>query len=153
MKAAACACLMVTVLLNWPGAILADASDAKDVQKHADSLRGTWTCVSAIANGKPVPEAVRRALRLELGRHTYRTYRNKTRLFDGTYVIHAAGGSPQIDITSVDEENKDKTALGIYTLKGDTLKLCYAMPGQARPQKFESTSAGTSLTVWQRAKR
>ena len=128
-------------------------SEPKDSPEDKDSLRGTWSCVSAMTNGKPIPDAIRRALRLELGRHTYRTYRDKTRLFDGTYTIHAGHGLPQIDITSADEENKGKTAMGIYTLKGDRLKLCYAMPGQARPQQFESTSAGTSLIVWQRAKR
>jgi len=41
-----------------------------------------------------------------------------------------------IDITWTDGENKGKTYSGVFTLVGDTLKICYAREGKERPTGF-----------------
>lgn len=38
------------------------------------------------------------------------------------------------------------TTLGIYELRGDTLVLCYSIPGEPRPTEFAS-KAGTRLQL------
>jgi uncharacterized protein (TIGR03067 family) len=46
-----------------------------------------------------------------------------------------------------------KEAQGIYLLEGDTLKICYTMPGQKRPTAFESLPGSKAyLMIWTRQK-
>ena len=47
----------------------------------------------------------------------------------------------------------DRTVPGIYELKGDSLKLCFARPGDQRPTEF-TTKKGTGflLVVYERKK-
>ena len=52
-----------------------------------------------------------------------------------------------------DGPHEDETVPGIYELKGDTLKLCFAMPGEKRPGAFTTTSGtGAFLVVYKRKK-
>ena len=41
---------------------------------------------------------------------------------------------------------EDQTVPGIYELQGETLKLCFARPGQERPKEF-TTKSGTGFLV------
>jgi uncharacterized protein (TIGR03067 family) len=41
---------------------------------------------------------------------------------------------------------QDQTVPGIYRLDGDTLKLCFARPGEKRPTEF-TTRSGTGFLV------
>ena len=51
-------------------------------------------------------------------------------------------------------EYKGKTALGIYELEGDTLKLCYSQPGKDRPKEFTAAKgSGQAMSVWKRDKK
>jgi uncharacterized protein (TIGR03067 family) len=46
-----------------------------------------------------------------------------------------------------------KEAQGIYLIQGDTLRICYTMPGKPRPTVFEShAGSGAYLMVWTRQK-
>jgi uncharacterized protein (TIGR03067 family) len=46
-----------------------------------------------------------------------------------------------------------KPALGIYALDGDTLKICYTMPGGERPKDFDSAvGSGRYSATWKRKK-
>jgi hypothetical protein len=48
----------------------------------------------------------------------------------------------------------DKPVQGIYEVEGDTFKLCYAAPGEARPKEFATKAAtGLTLAVWKKAKK
>ena len=44
-----------------------------------------------------------------------------------------------------------KEAHGIYVLDGDTLRICYTMPGERRPTAFESAAGSKAFLVqWKR---
>jgi len=114
-------------------------------------LLGTWTCSSAVIDGKPLAEEAAKALKLTLTADRYKTERGDQVLFDSTYTIDAAKNPKTIDMVGTEGELKGKPALGIYTLDGDMLSMAYVMPGKDRPTTFESKAgSGIYVIVWKR---
>jgi len=94
-------------------------------QADMQALQGTWTVVSVEFMGKPIPNHDQGVFVFEGN--------NMTRP-DGKCVItlDATKSPKQVDAT---ESNGGKTALGIYDLNGDTLRICNG--GSAgRPTSF-----------------
>ena len=118
------------------------------------SLQGVWTCASAVIDGKPLAEEAAKNLKLTLTADRYKTERGEQVLFDGTYMVNAVKNPPQIDMIGTEGDLKGKVALGIYKLDGDTLTICYVMPGKERPAAFESQpQSGAFLVVWKRSEK
>lgn len=55
-----------------------------------------------------------------------------------TYKVDTKAKPIAITLTGKDGPSKDFVSEGIIELNGDELKLCYAMPKEDRPKKFES---------------
>jgi uncharacterized protein (TIGR03067 family) len=120
-------------------------------RSDAMSLRGTWTCVSATIDGRPLAEEAAKQLKLTMTADRFKTERGDQVLFDSTYAIDATKTPPQIDMIGTEGELKGKPALGIYKLDANQLTLCYVMPGSPRPTAFDSQpQSGTFLIVWKR---
>jgi|SRR3954471_4109719 uncharacterized protein (TIGR03067 family) len=116
-------------------------------------LLGSWTCVSAVIDGKPLTEGTAKELRLTLTADRYKTERGEQVLFDSTYKVDASKAPAQIDMIGTEGDLKGETAPGILQLDGDTLTMCYVMPGKERPTAFESQpNTGATLAVWKRTK-
>lgn len=116
-----------------------------------DALVGTWNCVSAVVDGKPLPEETVRLLRLTLTSDRYKTEKGSEVLFDSTYSVDRTKNPNQINMVGTEGALRGKEAKGIYSLEGDTLRICYTMPGEQRPQAFESTPGSKAfLVVWKR---
>ena len=119
----------------------------------AKDLLGSWTCVSAVIDGKPLAEGTAKELRLTLTADRYTTERGEQVLFDSTYKVDGSKAPPQIDMIGTEGDLKGKTAPGILKLDGDTLTMCYVMPGKERPTAFDSQpNTGATLAVWKRTK-
>ena len=119
----------------------------------AVAVRGSWTCVSAVVGGKPLPENTVRKLKLTLTADRYKTERGDEVLFDSTYRLDSGKNPGRIEVISTESDAAGKPVLGIYSLEGDTLRICYAMPGEKRPERFESAArSGAFLIVWARVK-
>jgi uncharacterized protein (TIGR03067 family) len=72
---------------------------------------------------------------------------------EGTYKIDASKKVKTIDITANTSEDKGKTFLGIYSLDGDTLKLCMAEPEvKERPMELKAKKDKVTVYVLQRVK-
>jgi len=120
---------------------------------NPQALAGVWTCVSGINDGKPLPEAIVKELKLTLTKDQYKTEKGNVVLFDGLYKIDAAQLPKHIDITAPEGEQAGKTSKGIYAIEGDTLRMCYANPDKDRPRDFDSQpGSGATLVVWKRVK-
>jgi uncharacterized protein (TIGR03067 family) len=120
---------------------------------NPQALAGVWTCVSGINDGKPLPEAIVKELKLSLTKDHYKTEKGNVVLFDGLYKIDANQQPKQIDITAPEGEQAGKTSKGIYGLEGNTLIMCYTAADMDRPKEFESKpGSGATLVMWKRAK-
>ncbi len=126
-------------------------SDGK--QNDSEMLAGVWLCTSATNDGRAMPEEIARELRLTLTPEGgYKTERAGQVLFDSSYSIDAGRTPKQIDMIGTEGDLRGKSAQGIYSLGGDTLTICYTMPGRVRPTAFESAPGSkATLAVWKRA--
>jgi uncharacterized protein (TIGR03067 family) len=127
--------------------------DAKDkaVKADLDKLQGTYKMVSLEVDGKAVPED-----KLKSGRLTIKGDKYVVKVDEQTYetqmILDPEQKPKAIDMKFLDGANKDKTALGIYKIDGDTFTMCRRLnPGQARPQDF-GTWPDTSafMVVWKK---
>lgn len=136
------------------GLLAAGASLDDKNKEEVEKLAGTWTCVSGVNDGKPLADETTQKLHLTLTKGGgYKTERGKQVLFDSMYKIDPGKQPKQIDLVGTEGENIGKTAQGIYLLEGDTLKVCYTMPGAERPKDFESKAgSAATLVVWKRVK-
>jgi len=117
----------------------------------ATALAGNWDCTSAAVDGKALPEATVKKLRLTLTETQYRTEKGDEVLFDSTYTVDPSTNPKQINMVGTEGELNGKQAPGIYSLEADVLTLCYTMPGRPRPMRFESpTNSGVFLMTWKR---
>jgi uncharacterized protein (TIGR03067 family) len=117
------------------------------------ALEGTWTCAAATIDGSPLAADTAKLLKLTLTADRFKTQRGEQVLFDSTYTIDPTKEPKQIDMIGTEGDLKGKPALGIYKLDGDKLTLCYTMPGNERPAKFESAAkSGVYLVEWVRTR-
>ena len=136
--------VVLTVLL-----FMACATEPSRMPK--DALVGNWSCVSAVVDGKPLPDETVRLLRLTLTSDRYKTEKGSDVLFDSTYSLDSTTNPKQINMVGTEGALRGKEAQGIYSLEGDTLRICYTMPGDQRPTSFESASGSKAfLVVWKR---
>jgi uncharacterized protein (TIGR03067 family) len=143
--------------LNFTGttirllALAFSASVLAQPNEKGKPMEGTWTCESATVDGKPLPEATVKLLRLTLTKDRYKTEKGTEVLFDSEYILDASQAPAHIDIVGTAGALKGRKAQGIYAIAGDTLKICYTMPGKERPTAFESPAgSGAYIIVWKR---
>ncbi|MCI0541767.1 MAG: TIGR03067 domain-containing protein [Verrucomicrobiales bacterium] len=116
-----------------------------------NNIEGTWSCVAATVDGKPLPSTTTDLLRLTLTKDRYKTEKGSEVLFDSTYNIDPSKNPKEINMVGTEGELTGKLAPGIFSYDGKTLRLCYVMPGLPRPKTFESPEGSkVFLVVWRR---
>jgi uncharacterized protein (TIGR03067 family) len=132
--------------------VVMHANSVVQGQDAAKELQGVWTCAHATIDGNPLAEDTAKQLKLTLTADRYKSQRGDQVLFDSSYKVDASKSPKQIEMIGTEGDLKGKAALGIYKLDGDTLTMCYCLPGKERPTAFESSSgSGAFLVVWKRA--
>ena len=140
--------------MNAPAALMLAVASLPLAADDAKSIVGDWSCASAVVDGKPLPEATVKQLRLTLTAERFVTRKGDEVLFDSTYRLDPAAEPKHIEMIGTEGDAAGKPALGIYKLEGDTLKICYTMPGSPRPRAFESNpGSGAYLVTWTRDKK
>ncbi len=118
---------------------------------ETNALQGTWACVSAMVDGKPLRADTVQLLHLTLTQDRYKTEKGSEVLFDSSYRIDQSKHPAQISMMGTEGDLAGKEAQGIYSLQGDTLHICYTMPGEPRPTAFESAAGSKAyLIIWKR---
>jgi uncharacterized protein (TIGR03067 family) len=129
----------------------ADNSQDPTSRKDLERFQGTWKLVSAMKDGKALPE--------DKVKKTTIVYKDDTFRFpelaedatsrEGTFKLDATKKPKQMDSISTRKE----VMLGIYELEGDRYKICFAPAGKPRPSGFASKrGSGHILQVWERKK-
>jgi uncharacterized protein (TIGR03067 family) len=142
------ACFIPCILI-----LLAACSTTHHPAVKMDPLAGTWIGVSATVDGRPLPDMTVNQLRLTLTADRYKTEKGTEVLFDSTYTVDPSRNPKEINIIGTEGDLAGKAAEGIYSLEGDTLRICHTMPGKARPSAFSSPAgSGIYLVDWKRQK-
>ena len=131
--------------------VVASAGAAENEISLTSRMTGAWLCTAATINGKPLPEASVKKLRLTMTGTRYKTQRDDEVLFDSTYRLDLTKTPVHINLVGTEGDLIGKEAQGIIAVEGDTLRICYTMPGQTRPVAFASaTNSQAYLIVWKR---
>jgi uncharacterized protein (TIGR03067 family) len=100
-------------------------------------FQGTWTVEAWEEDGKALSSADLKKRGAFFGANVF-VFRRDDKLFQAGTLKLDPGKSPATANFSVREgEGKDDVMLGIYSLEGDTLKLCFDPKGQERPENFK----------------
>jgi len=139
-------------------AALASAAVAADPKKGAVAaelarLAGTWTIIGAERDGQPA--AGPRGVKMTISRHgALNVHTVDGRKGGGSLTIDPGTSPSSIDYVLDYGPTKGKPLLGIYTLEGETLKICRSEPGIKRPTDFTTEEAsGRMVLVLRRDKR
>jgi uncharacterized protein (TIGR03067 family) len=128
------------VLLALSLVMKSEAGDDKELKK----LEGTWKLVSGEQGDKEIPAELLKTAKLVIkGDKHFVTMGGKEIV--GTHKL-----DPTTKPKSIDATDGDSKMLGIYEIKGDTFKVCFAEPGKDRPKDFK---AGNFWHVWKRVKK
>ncbi len=122
---------------------------AQEAAKEALRLEGEWAMVSGEADGQPLPaEMVKTAKRVARDGVTAVTINGQV-FMKAKYTADPSKSPKAIDYAMTEGFTKGKTQLGVYELDGDTIKFCFAAPGQPRPTDFTG-GAGRTVSIWKR---
>jgi uncharacterized protein (TIGR03067 family) len=116
-------------------------------KKGATALEGTWVVVSVTRDGKETDRANGNKLVVKGKTMTGQTKDGERK---GAVTFTADPKQHTLDFTYTEGKNKGQTH-GIYSLKGDGLKICMADPGKDRPKDFTAgKGSGHTLVVLKR---
>lgn len=124
------------------GVLVAADAPKKDT-KDQEQIQGTWKMVSSEKNDRERQVKVTQVI-IKADKITF-VGPDGNESFDVAYTLDPNKKPKAIDIKN---EKGDDTSLGIYSLEGDTLKICSARPGTEPPTEFATKpDSGLSLIV------
>src|SRR5713101_8087445 len=138
----------VVMLLVFALVCNVTAGGDKAAKKELKKLEGTWALVSGEQNGKELSKEALKGAKLVIvgNKHT-------VNLGDET-IVGTHSLDPSTKPKSIDADNVGKKHLGIYEIKGDEFKVCFAEPGKYRPKEFTAKEgSGNFVHVWKRVKK
>jgi uncharacterized protein (TIGR03067 family) len=136
---------LVTLVTITSACYLSAAAPQKGGANDNERIKGTWKFVSALDQGKeqPMPEGNRVVITSDVLKMVY----PKDDSMGWKYTIDPSKAPKEMDwIVEIDPGHPIRQ-LAIYTLEGDTLKICSTAAGKPRPSKFESKK-GDFGGVW-----
>ena len=132
------------------------AGDSKTVDKDLEPLQGTWNIDTMEWGAKGLPKELMNGYKFVFagnkltweGAIGMTSRAGKVTAIDGAFPcdfkIDSGKEPKQIDIT-LHHKQGDRTVLGIYEIKGDTLKVCYFASNTGRRPAELSTKGGQNI--------
>jgi uncharacterized protein (TIGR03067 family) len=135
----------VSGLLASAGYLAVSAGQPQNGKTDKEKLQGNWEIVSARFDGKEAEGDEAEQIKK---RNVVIKGDRLTAKGECTYTIDSAMNPKEIDLNVQDgPEHERGIWKGIYELKGDELTLCFAMPNEARPSKFESNERDKTMVM------
>jgi uncharacterized protein (TIGR03067 family) len=151
-----------TILARKPGsglmfqAFKREKKDVKEglIEAGRVELAGTWQAVSYSHDGNQAPDEDLKKTTLSIDADGKASASREGRMIvAGTLTIEPTSAPMAVDLTYTEGDTKGRTALGIYKIEDDTLTICRAAPGKARPTEFSSQpGSGHTLLTYKRDK-
>jgi uncharacterized protein (TIGR03067 family) len=143
--------LVVLTSLLLVGVVAGDEPPKKapTAAEELQRFQGTWHVEAWEESGKALADADLKKRGVFFGANIF-LFRRDEKVVQAGAVQLDPGKSPRTANLSVREgEGKDEVMLGIYSLEGDTLKLCFDPKGQSRPKDFkpDAKDAFTLVTL------
>ncbi len=138
--------LLAMCVLSLMGLMSARA-DENAVKNELKALQGTWKVTAAEQDGDPLDRIVGGTMTIKDNNFTIKTAGGT--VMKGDLNLDPTKSPRQIDLAHQDGLLKDKNWQGIYELKGDTLKLCYAEADseKERPTEFKTLKKSRLLLL------
>jgi uncharacterized protein (TIGR03067 family) len=114
-----------------------------------DEMQGTWNLVSAMEDGKALPEDEVKQTTIVIKNNTFHFpgLAEDATSRAGTFTLDPGKNPKEMDTTSTEGQ----VMLGIYELQPDGYRVCFAPAGKPRPTKFGSEPGSRQIfQVWQR---
>jgi len=133
---------MAVVGLVAVGAAWAE-NDKNVDNKSLGKLEGRWRLVKGEENGKPVAaERIKDDYLVVKGNHMTMVATDQRRSWEIAFRADPSQMPARLTMKVVKGEGKGKTAHGIYTVAGDTLKIAYAVGAKDYPKDFDTKEPG-----------
>jgi uncharacterized protein (TIGR03067 family) len=142
---------LVLLVVSPAGQPPAAREDA--IKKTLLRWQGTWRPISAVENGATLPADKLKDQSFFVGADTFLIRQGQIALQAGNLQIDPTVSPSTVNVIVKQGQKKDTTLLGIYSLDGDKLKICFDPKGQERPKEFESgAGSGLILATYERVK-
>lgn len=140
--------LLSSALVAVVAFVFSPAAQADDVK----AMEGKWTVASAEAGGQSVDSEDLRALVVTIAGDHYELM-TKEGPDAGTLKLDETQKPKTMDATDTEGFDAGKVIRAIYELTGDTMRVCYALDGSARPTEFATKEGSPWLLItYQRQK-
>jgi uncharacterized protein (TIGR03067 family) len=114
------------------------ADDRKGEDKTATPLKGIYTIVKGEKDGKVIPtDRIKGSVVTFTEKKVYGTDKDRKEVFAATYTLDTSRTPWVIRMTGTMPKKGEK-ADGIVEVDGDTLRICYALPGGKKPTGFKA---------------
>lgn len=138
--------MKLPALIAFASSLLIAAASAREQGGDEEQIQGTWELVSALENGKDNPD-FKKGTRMTYRAKGVFTVKAGGETADGTYKLDPSKSPKWID-SSIGEGRDKDTFVGIYELKGDTLRICHNARGKKeRPERFASEPNSPHLVL------
>lgn len=114
-----------------------------------EKVLGFWEIAKGVNQGEELSEKELDGVFVHVKRYMMITYdRDQNEKYRASFTIDESESPMQIDLLSMVKGRPPAKSLGIIQIEKGQWKICYALPGQPRPTRFESTAAdGTMLFI------
>lgn len=110
-------------------------------------LQGTWKFIAQTMDGKERPKEELAKLTITFTDDKWAVKDDGKVVQAGTHKLDGSKKPGQVEAKVTEGEGKGTTMLGIYELKGDTMKVCFDPMGKERPTALIAKAGQFSATV------